>query len=169
MKYLKRANCIVRFCTWTWYYTLFFMLFPHIFQPSGSKLLKQTPPPCLLPALSSSLLSLHLCPLLCSLFMLMQRVIAVMGEGEGSEYLMAFLINRRCPAAMVILTNAGKIQKIIFFVYLFHWGGKSYTRKPAFSALFFFFPCLLCGKVYMSKYFLLWAKVFFKAVSCGWQ
>lgn len=168
MKYLKRANCIVRFCTWTWYYTLFFMLFPHIFQPSGSELLKQTPPPCLLPALSSSLLSLHLCPSLCSLFMLMQRVIAVMGEGEGSEYLMAFLINRRCPAAMVILTNAGKIQKIIFFVYLFHWGGKSYTRKPAFSALFFF-PCLLCGKVYMSKYFLLWAKVFFKAVSCGWQ
>lgn len=148
MKYLKQTNCIVRFCTCTWYYTLFFMLFPHIFQPSGSKLLKQTPPPCLLPTLSSSLLSLHLCPLLCSQLMFMRRVIAVVGEGEGSEYLMAFLINRRCPAAMVILTNAGKTQKNYFLCLLITEGVESYTRKPAFSALF---SCLLCGKVYMSK------------------
>lgn len=67
---------------------------------------------------------------------------------------------------MVILRNAEKIQQAIFFVYLFHWGGgKLYKKNSLFC--FFFLAAHYVAEAYMSKYFLLWAKVFFKDFSGG--
>lgn len=76
---------------------------------------------------------------------------------------MAYLITKRCPAAMVVLTNARKLQNPIFFIH-FTEGGKVIQEKQPFLL---FLAAHYVAKAYMSKYFLLWAKVFFRDISCG--
>jgi len=105
---------------------------------------------------SSPLLSSHLYPLLCS--QLMQRVMAVLGEGEGNEYLMAFLITKRCPAAMVILTNTGKIQKNNFHCLLISLRGKKLYKKNNLFCLFL--VAHYVAKAYMSNIFYYGLKCF---------
>lgn len=160
---MKQANCIVRLCLHLVLYLISHVIFSHILTfrfkaPRRKHLFLAFSP------LSHLLWSLlHLCPLLCS--QLMQRVMAVVGEGDGNEYLMAYLITKRCPAAMVVLANARKLQNPIFFIY-FTEGGKVIQEKQPFLL---FLAAHYVAKAYMSKYFLLWAKIFFKDISCGWQ